>query len=87
MTDKFDPNATPECDSMNFKGYASDANDMPEENFVYYADAQTIERRARLAEEKLRIAELFIIALANSPTSDAVLAQQCFEEIEWVGKL
>lgn len=50
---EFDFNATPVCDVINFKGYVSNANDMPEETFVYYHDAQILERRARRAEYAL----------------------------------
>ena len=45
---------TPLADKWKVKGYVSNANDMPEESFVYYEDACVLERRMHAAEEQVR---------------------------------
>lgn len=73
MTD-FDPNATPECD--NIQRPCSDF--INEEFVVYISDAEKLERRARIAEEKLRIA---MEVLTTSCVYDYTDLQTALKEI------
>lgn len=61
MTDKFDPEATPECDELELQLYI-----IPE----HYEFAQELERRARVAEHKIDVA---LVALMMNPLDHSQL--------------
>jgi len=53
---KFDPTATPECDNKTVPALGPAG----EVQVVWLSDAKVLERRARVAEEQLRLALLII---------------------------
>jgi hypothetical protein len=81
MTEKFDLNATPECDSYD----KSDPLDA-------LAFAQGLERRARLAEEKLSIAMEGLERIGDmediemGPSTEAWMALHILGDIKGVGR-
>jgi hypothetical protein len=89
MTEKFDPKATPECDLL--WRHASHFPDHTE--VILLVDAQELERNARIAEEKLRIAvegfnnisDMEDIVLGGY-SFEALMARDILKEIEGVGK-
>lgn len=81
MTEKFDPNATPICDKRRFQWAGSD--------FVCAKwFSEELERRSRIAEEKLRIAEEILLAVSQKAEDDLTrIAARCaLQKIAEVGK-
>jgi hypothetical protein len=92
MTAQFDPNATPFCDqnarviqTFNSIDYGMSVNS----HVLFLDDAETLERRARIAEEKLRIAIdalRFIERFTEAFEQRKIFADETMREIEEVGK-
>jgi hypothetical protein len=79
---KFDPNATLECDKLRM--WKVDSSDTKQ--YMYADDGRRLERRARIAEEKLRIALKLIDTLQPAQNTNIIdYIDIVLEEIEGVG--
>jgi hypothetical protein len=79
---KFNPNATPICDSKK-----STAMSMGDNDAVSLETAEALERRARVAEKKLKIALKLIRTLQPAQNTNIIhYIHIILEEIEGVGE-
>lgn len=91
MTTKFDPNATPECDSFQteYDSWQAQAPYYTEEPPCWEERAYRLEKRARLAEEKLRIAKqemchlIGVLKMVKHPEAVMIL-EDALKQIEEV---
>jgi hypothetical protein len=82
MTKKFDPNATPDCDKLR----TWQVNSTETRAVMYASICKGFEQRARIAEEKLRIANLGFLEIDSNFSDAEEISDRVQKQIEQVGK-